>query len=103
MNNSGYTIERVLWPDIYDPMNDVAPWKYGDLPTLFCARPDTFMSVVRTVEELDEALRQCELAWDERRLSWIEVVVDRFDAHGMLKGLHEAVFKRPYLPPAPGT
>jgi len=51
--------------------------------------------------ELGLALEECGRAWEEGRSSWVEVVVDRFDAHGMLKGLHEAFFKQPYCPPPP--
>jgi indolepyruvate decarboxylase len=55
LNNSGYLIERALEENPDWTYNDLAPWKYAELPkALGCA--DWFSTRVSTLGELDEAL-----------------------------------------------
>lgn len=55
LNNSGYLIERLLCKDPAIAYNDVAPWRYAELPhALGC--DDWFTARVSTCGELDRAL-----------------------------------------------
>ena len=74
INNGGYTIER-CWLGKTSRYNDVANWAYADLPKVF--RPDTTARsfVVRTVAELEKALKA-----PNDSLILIEAIMDPFDA-----------------------
>jgi len=78
INNGGYTIERtILGKD--DSYNDIANWRYAELPHAF-AREATFeTAVVRTNDELRAVL---DSPHDE--LLFVEVVIDKDDAPELL-------------------
>ena len=57
LNNSGYLIERLLCKDTEIAYNDIAPWRYTELPhALGC--DGWFTARVTTCEEFDQALEQ---------------------------------------------
>jgi indolepyruvate decarboxylase len=85
LNNSGYLIERLLCknPDI--AYNDLAAWRYSELPhALGC--DGWFTTRVTTCGELDQALRQAD---QNGSASYIEVVTDEYAAPPLAQKLHE--------------
>jgi indolepyruvate decarboxylase len=83
MNNSGYTIERVLQDGTY---NDLQMWNYADLPAVFGGG---WGCVVRTEDELEDALAQAQTRAGE--LALIEVQTDPMDCSDNLKKLKAAL------------
>ncbi len=89
LNNEGYLIERALDPDW--SYNDLAPWRYAELPrALGCA--DWFTARVATLGELEAAMKT---ARDSKSGAYIEVVGERMDmppilafAHGRLENMY---------------
>ncbi|MHA6202952.1 alpha-keto acid decarboxylase family protein [Dyella soli] len=74
INNGGYTIERGYIGKT-EPYNDIANWSYANLPKVL--RPDTTAQsfVVRTGEELENALSA-----PNDRLIFVESIMDPRDA-----------------------
>jgi indolepyruvate decarboxylase len=86
LNNSGYLIERLLCKDSESYYNDLAPWRYAELPhALGC---DWFTARVTTCAELDEALEAAERADSG---VYIEVVTDTYAASPLALKVHENV------------
>ncbi len=87
LNNSGYLIERLLCknPDI--AYNDLASWRYSEVPhALGC---DGWLSArVTTCGEFDQALKA---ASQGDRAAYIEVVTDKYAASPLAMKLHESV------------
>jgi indolepyruvate decarboxylase len=76
LNNSGYLIERLLCENPSIAYNDIAPWRYAELPhALGC--DGWFTARVTTCGELDQALEQ---AAHRDAASYIEVVTDMYEA-----------------------
>jgi indolepyruvate decarboxylase len=76
LNNSGYLIERLLCTNPSIAYNDIAPWRYAELPhALGC--DGWFTARVTTCGELDQALEQ---AAHRDTASYIEVVTDTYEA-----------------------
>jgi indolepyruvate decarboxylase len=91
LNNSGYLIERLLCKDPAIAYNDIAPWRYTELPhALGCN--GWFTARVTTCGELDQAL---ETAANTGNGAYIEVVTDRDEASPLAVKLHES-FRRLY-------
>jgi len=87
LNNSGYLIERLLCKDPSIAYNDVAPWRYAELPhALGC--DGWFTARVTTCGEFDEALKAAEKASGG---VYIEVVTDTYAASPLSLKLHENV------------
>jgi indolepyruvate decarboxylase len=85
LNNSGYLIERLLCRDPSIAYNDVAAWRYSELPhALGC--DGWFTTRVTTCGELDQALQQ---AGQNGSASYIEVVTDEYSAPPLPQKLHE--------------
>lgn len=85
LNNSGYLIERLLCKDPSIAYNDVAPWRYAELPhALGC--DGWFTARVTTCGEFDEALKAAEKASEG---VYIEVVTDTYAASPLSLKLHE--------------
>jgi indolepyruvate decarboxylase len=85
LNNSGYLIERLLCRDPNIAYNDVAPWRYSELPhALGC--DGWFTTRVTTCGELDQALQR---AGQNGSASYIEVVTDEYAAPPLPQKLHE--------------
>ncbi len=91
LNNDGYMVERALEPDPDWSYNDLAKWRYADLPhALGCA--DWVTARVETLGELDAAMKA---ARETRSGAYIEIIAGRMDlpknlafAHTRLKELY---------------
>lgn len=80
LNNDGYMIERALELNPDWSYNDLAKWRYADLPrALGCA--DWFTARVETLGELDAAMKK---ARKSKSGAYIEIIGGRMD---MPKGL----------------
>jgi indolepyruvate decarboxylase len=87
LNNSGYLIERLLCRDPEVAYNDVASWRYFEIPhALGC--DDWFTARVTTCSQFDEALRR---AAQGGEAAYIEVVTDSYAASPMAVKLHESL------------
>jgi indolepyruvate decarboxylase len=87
LNNSGYLIERLLCKDPAIAYNDVASWRYAELPhALGC--DGWFTARVSTCGELDLALAA---AADFGAGSYVEVVTDAYAASPLALKLRESV------------
>jgi indolepyruvate decarboxylase len=77
-NNGGYTIERtILGKD--DSYNDIANWRYAELPHVFAPEAAVETAVVHTNDELRSVL---DAPHDE--FLFVEVVMDKDDAPELL-------------------
>ena len=91
LNNDGYMVERALEPNPDWSYNDLAKWRYADVPhALGCT--DWFTACVETLGELDAALKA---ARESKSGAYIEVIGGRMDmprglsfAHTRLKELY---------------
>ena len=93
LNNDGYLIERALEENPNWSYNDLAPWRYSELPkALGCA--NWFTARAATLSELDVSMKA---ARESKSGAYIEIVGGRMDmppalafAHGRLKALYGA-------------
>ena len=86
LNNSGYLIERLLCKDPAIAYNDVAPWRYTELPhALGC--DGWFTARVANCGELDQAL---DAAGKAGTGVYVEVVTDAYAASPLALKLHES-------------
>jgi indolepyruvate decarboxylase len=84
LNNQGYLIERALEENPDWSYNDLARWRYAELPrALGCA--DWFTARVATLGELDAAMKA---ARESKSGAYIEVVGERMDMPPMLAFAH---------------
>jgi indolepyruvate decarboxylase len=91
LNNGGYLIERALEENPDWGYNNLAPWKFAELPrALGCA--DWFTARVETLGELDAAMKA---ARDSKSGAYIEIIGGKMDmppalafAHGRLRELY---------------
>jgi indolepyruvate decarboxylase len=83
VNNSGYSIERVLeeYPD-YE-YNDLAEWEYHKLPAALGCK-DWFTAKVTTLGELDAAMAT---ASEADTACYIEICMDKHDYPAAAKGM----------------
>src|ERR1700756_1623253 len=87
LNNSGYLIERLLCKDPNIEYNDLAQWRYSELPNaLGC--DDWFTARVTTCGELDQALK---IISQSDKAAYIEVVTDKYAAPPVALKFHESV------------
>jgi indolepyruvate decarboxylase len=74
INNSGYTVERaVLGKDA--KYNDVANWRYSELPNVFSRDKKAKTHIVQTSNELQKALDS-----PHSGMVFVESVMDKYDA-----------------------
>ena len=93
LNNEGYLIERALEENPDWTYNDVAPWRYSELPkALGCA--NWFTARVGTLGELDASMQT---AGESKSGAYVEIAGGRMDmppalafAHGRLKAMYGA-------------
>ncbi|MBS7543260.1 alpha-keto acid decarboxylase family protein [Ancylobacter oerskovii] len=85
LNNDGYLIERLLCKDPEILYNDIAPWRYTELPHAFGCDGWTVMRAT-TCAELDAALTAAAAA---DKGAYIEVVTGRYDASPLSLKLSE--------------
>jgi pyruvate decarboxylase len=92
--NGGYTIERFIH-GMDAPYNDVADWKYGDLPAVFGAAKGKSKSyVVKTKDEFEKLLACPEFSDPESGvLRLVEVYMEREDAPFAMKATSAAAAK----------
>lgn len=81
LNNDGYTIERLILGE-RSAYNDIANWRYAQLPRALGSEERALCFVVETVSELENALREAETA---DRLVFIELKLPMMDAPEALK------------------
>ena len=74
LNNSGYTIERILSDDPWDSFNEIAEWNYSKLPEVFAG--DVWIAQARTDREFDTVLKLAEL---QDKMCYIEVFAEAMD------------------------
>ncbi len=87
LNNGGYTIERLLNKEPTIAYNDVAAWRYAELPRAFGC--DDWMTMrVKTCGELDKALQLAEKADSG---VYIEVMTDPYEAPPFVLKLRDMV------------
>ena len=73
-NNSGYTVERaVLGKDT--KYNDIANWRYSELPNVFSRKKKAKTYVVQTTNELQKVLDS-----PHSGMVFVECVMDKYDA-----------------------
>ncbi len=76
INNSGYTVERILCDNVDYDYNNIACWNYSMLPKVF--RGDCFVAAAKTNKEFDEILKAVEIEQKER-MCYIELFTDYLD------------------------
>ena len=83
INNRGYTIERaILGKDAR--YNDVANWRYADLPAVFCRETTAESYTVATEEELQRVLDA-----PHKGLVFVEALMDKDDSpETLIRGGH---------------
>ena len=74
LNNSGYTIERILSDNPEDSFNEIADWNYSKLPELFAG--DVWIAQATTDKEFDTALK---LAEHQDKMCYIEIFTEKMD------------------------
>ncbi|HEX4139546.1 MAG TPA: thiamine pyrophosphate-binding protein [Candidatus Methylacidiphilales bacterium] len=91
LNNNGYLIERLLCKEPDIAYNDIAPWRYSELPRVFGC-DNWFTARATTCAELDAAL---EGASNAPGGAYVEVVTDPYAASPLALKLHDS-FRRLY-------
>ncbi|MGB7151312.1 MAG: thiamine pyrophosphate-binding protein [Terriglobales bacterium] len=87
LNNDGYMVERALEPYPDWSYNDLAKWRYADLPhALGCA--DWITARVETIGELDAAMKA---ARESKSGAYIEVIGGRMDMPKALAFAHTRI------------
>ena len=76
LNNSGYTIERILSEDPYDAFNDIIKWDYSKLPDVF--EGECWIKQAKTEQEFDDVLNQAEIQ-QKNKMCYIEIFTDKMD------------------------
>lgn len=97
LNNRGYTIERFIL-GMHASYNDVADWKYANLPAVFADASRVLTAQVRTEDELAGVLGQLD-AWEGA--AFIEVHLEPFDAPQGLKTFGPVTAEFDYGPRGP--
>jgi indolepyruvate decarboxylase len=87
LNNDGYLIERMLCKNPAIAYNDLAPWRYAELPRVFGC-DDWLTARVTTCGELDAALGS---ATNSSTGVYIEVVTDAYAAPAPMVAMSDAV------------
>lgn len=76
LNNSGYTVERMLCDNPMDSFNDIAKWDYSKLPQIF--EGEVWVAQAKTNIEFDSVLKQAEVE-QKSKLCYIEIFTDKLD------------------------
>lgn len=80
LNNSGYTIERILSDNPLHSYNEIANWNWEKLPELFCQK--FFHAKINTTGELKQALKKAEKL---EQPCFIELILDKMDMPPLAK------------------
>lgn len=86
LNNHGYLIERLLCRNGEKDYNDIAPWRYAQLPAALGCE-GWFTARVATCGELDQAIARAEA---QSSGAYIEVVTDPYVTSPLASALHDA-------------
>ncbi|MBV8070815.1 MAG: alpha-keto acid decarboxylase family protein [Acidobacteriaceae bacterium] len=85
LNNSGYLVERILCRNPEYVYNDLASWRYAELPhALGC--DGWYTARVTTCGELDKAMEAA-----ARGPAYVEVVTGKYDVPPFQKAVHELI------------
>lgn len=76
INNSGYTIERMLSKNPKDDYNNINEWDYSKLPSIF--GKNVFAGQAKTNKEFDDLLKLAETE-QKTKMCYIEVFTDKLD------------------------
>jgi len=76
LNNSGYTIERILSNDPMDFFNEISKWDYSKLTQVF--EGEAWVAQAKTNKEFDEVLKQAKIE-QKSKLCYIEMFTDKLD------------------------
>ncbi len=76
INNSGYTIERVLCKNPMDEFNNISSWNYSKLTEVFNGEACSYRA--ETNKDFDRALEQAQTE-QRNKLCYIEAIVDKMD------------------------
>jgi indolepyruvate decarboxylase len=87
LNNAGYLIERLLCKEPAIEYNDVANWRYSELPKVLGC-DGWYTAKVTTCAELDRALAAASFA---NNGAYIEVVTDAYAASPLALKLHDSL------------
>jgi indolepyruvate decarboxylase len=87
LNNSGYLIERLLCKNPASAYNDIAPWRYAELPRVMGCE-GWYTARATTCGELDAAL---ETAGKGETAAYIEIVTDAYAASPLALKLHDSL------------
>jgi len=87
LNNDGYLIERLLCKEPAIAYNDIAQWRYAELPRVLGCN-GWFTARAITCGELDLAMEQATLLG---KAAYIEVVTSAYAASPLAAKLHDAV------------
>lgn len=88
LNNSGYTIERILSNNPDDFFNDIAKWDYSKLTQVF--EGDAWVAQARTNLEFDKVLKQAEIE-QKSRLCYIELFTEKMDLPFLSQKIAESI------------
>ena len=84
LNNSGYTVERVLCKDPMDEFNNISSWDYSKLPLVF--KGEACIYQAKTNKEFNLALKQAE-TMQKDKLCYIEIFADKMDLPKLAKNM----------------
>ena len=87
-NNEGYTIERVLSNNPWDPFNDIAKWDYSKLPQVF--EGDVWIAQARTNIEFDNVLKQAKIE-QKSKMCYIEIFTGQMDLPNLTAKIMENI------------
>lgn len=94
LNNSGYTIERVLSNKSDDFFNDIAKWDYSKLPAVFGGTEDkVWVAQAKTDVEFDRVLKQAEIE-QKTKMCYIEMFTEQMDLPELTEKLFSRLIKK---------
>ena len=85
LNNSGYTIERILSEDPNGSYNDIATWNYSLLPKVF--KGDYYSCQAKTKDKLIEVLEKINTE-QKNKLCYIELFTDKMDMPYLIRKIY---------------
>ena len=97
LNNRGYTIERYIL-GMNAAYNDIADWRYRDLPQVLAPERDVYCAEVHTEEDLEAALAE---AGKGSRAAFIELNLAQDDAPEAMKHFGAMTAELDYGPRGP--
>lgn len=87
LNNSGYTIERMISDNENDSYNDIAPWDYTKLARAFSE--NIYSAKAKTIGEFDKALNDIENNTD--KLCYLEIFTPMMDLPYIFRKMRERI------------